>query len=244
MIHLKLTLPKAVMYCSGLVSVGRANISLRNTPCRVLVQVGKDLRSDSPFETVECEHDLKAALAMGVIPEHLLQVPDDCYIGSFVANPISFPVTSPWTLGKSSETKFRIVSPLFFDEIIPADKDCSERKAATGSHAILPFASVSGKIVVIPLDTMNFEMVDLTKQLLLPVTNALREVLFANESLVDFTRVTFIHGNQAKTFAFDVRNKLLFGPSQNGEQQTVYSKMLGKDIALPFFKFHLEERIS
>lgn len=243
MIHVQLTLDRANMICSGLADVCNIGICLGTQPCRVIVQAVETPLSSPTLNTIECDQVLTLARKLDVVPHE----PKDQlgnFIGTFIATP-NPNLDSIWAYGEPAEMLCGVKEPMFFTKPIPSTETISEEALSNAARAILPYVVPSGQEIVITVGEFTFNHLGgfLGKTFDLPLTDDMAYLIFANDNLSDYRKVTFIHGKLSKSFEFEADNEIRIDKNNKGEIQFSRSNFRGFDIMTSHFRFNLRKRV-
>ena len=243
MLEIKVKNPLAALICGGAVDICDIGVNLGTHPCLVLVNaVDASPLIFASFKTAECKHAAEMAFSLGLVTKAQASL-KGVIIGSFFADPIPEGYTSPWAFGCNPTTSYLVVNPMFLDTPKNGLKRLSFNEARNGFAVMPPTVTASGEELILPVNKEIFGKAIVGASFTIPMSELFASILFSNDSLSQYTKLTLTCFGYCKSFVFENENGLFFKTDQDNKFKTVFSEMRGTQISLPYFRFHLKKQL-
>ena len=239
MLEIKVKNPLAALICSGVVDICDIGVNIGTHPCLVLVNaVSSCPLVMTRFNTIECRHAAEMAFSLGLVTKEQTSQ-EGVIIGSFFADPIPEGYRSPWAFGCDPATSYLVVNPMFLDEPQNGLKRLSFSEARNGFAPMSPSVTASGEELILPVNKEMFGKAAIGASFTIPMTEEFASLLFSNDRMSQYRKLSLLCKGYCKSFVFEEENGLIFETGQDLKVKTVFSQMLGEQVKLPRFQFHL-----
>ncbi len=243
MLEIKVKNPLAALICGGAVDICDIGVNLGTHPCLVLVNaVDVSPLLFGNYKTAECKHAADMAFSLGLVTKAQASL-KGVVIGSFFADPIPEGYTSPWAFGCDQSTSYLVVNPMFLDTPQDGLKRLSFSEARNGFAVMPPTVTASGEELILPVNKEIFGKAIVGASFTIPMTEQFASLLFSNDSMSQYTKLTLTCYGYCKSFVFEKENGLIFETDQDNKFKSVFSEMRGKQISLPYFHYHLKKQL-